>query len=97
MKNLHCAFAALLVSLAVSAQAAQSGGNDTNPTADERASCNASFHDGCARDSGGSVSASGFAAPAGGLGTSAPESGALLILAGLVAWGRRLNRLRRRT
>ena len=64
-----------------------------NTTADQNASCNASFHEGCKSDQTFTTSSSGFAAPAGVLGSSALESSliALLIAAGI---GRRLYRSR---
>lgn len=64
-----------------------------NTTADQNASCNASFHEGCKSDQTFTTSSSGFAAPAGVLGSSALESSliALLIAAGI---GRRLYRVR---
>jgi len=62
-------------------------------TADERASCNASFHSGCAKDSATGVSASGFAAPMGLIGSSAQEGAALALMLAIVAW---LSRGRRK-
>lgn len=62
-------------------------------TADERASCNASFHRGCAQDSAAGVSSSGFAAPMGLIGSSAQEGAALALMLAIVAW---LSRRRRK-
>jgi len=62
-------------------------------TADERASCNASFHRGCAQDSATGVSSSGFAAPMGLIGSSAQEGAALALMLAIVAW---LSRRRRK-
>jgi len=57
-------------------------------TADERASCQASFHEGCKSDS---ASSDGFAAPGGVLGSTVLEGGlVVLLIAGGVA--RRLGR-----
>jgi hypothetical protein len=54
--------------------------------ADERASCNASFHRGCVSDAKSTTSSSGFAAPAGVLGSSWLEGGlVLLLIAGGIA------------
>jgi len=61
-------------------------------TADERASCNASFHSGCAKDSATGVSSSGFAAPMGMIGSSPQEGAALALMLAIVAW---LSRRRR--
>jgi len=76
MKRLIAGF--LLWCVAGSAAAAYSA------TADAKASCNASFHEGCKTDQTFTASSSGFAAPAGVLGGS-PVEGALLSL--LVAAG----------
>jgi hypothetical protein len=62
-------------------------------TADERASCNASFHSGCAKDSATGVSSSGFAAPMGLIGSSAQECASLAVMLAVVAW---LSRRRRK-
>ena len=71
----------LLLDLAANVVHAQaSGGSAPNTTADTNASCNASFHVGCTTSSGGSVASSGFAAPAGVLGASLPESASLAML-----------------
>jgi len=60
-------------------------------TADERASCNASFHQTCVPDQSTSTSSSGFAAPIGVLGSSGLEGGLVaLLIAGGIA--RRLYR-----
>jgi len=77
---------ALLIWVAASTHATHNEAGDTTSTPSARANCSASFQDGCAHDSGGSVTVSGFAAPAGVLGVSLPESGALLLIAGFVAW-----------
>ena len=62
-----------------------------NSTADDQASCNASFHQNCVPDQTSTTSSSGFAAPLGVLGSSGLE-GALVVL--IVAGGvaRRLHR-----
>jgi len=54
-------------------------------TADERASCNASFHQTCQPEPTSGASSSGFAAPIGVLGSSGLEGGlvALLIMVGI--------------
>jgi len=55
-------------------------------TADSRASCNASFHQGCPSDQTSTASSSGFAAPVGVLGSSGLEGGlVLLLIAGGIA------------
>lgn len=76
----------LLLVLAANGVLAQTtGGSAPNSTADTNASCNASFHAGCATDSGGSVASSGFAAPVGALGASLPESASLAVLVVIAA------------
>ena len=60
-------------------------------TADDQASCNASFHQNCVSDQTSGTSSSGFAAPLGVLGSSALEGGLVaLLIAGGIA--RRLRR-----
>lgn len=67
----------------VFSQAYHSGINETT-TADANASCNAAFHDGCAdsdhEEQTHDASSSGFAAPAGALGGTAPELGLIALL-----------------
>jgi len=62
-------------------------------TADERASCNASFHRGCTQVATSGVSSSGFAAPMGLIGSSAQEGASLAVMLAIVAW---LSRRRRK-
>jgi len=67
-------------------------------TADERASCNASFHAGCPQESTTSVSSSGFAAPMGVIGSSPQESASLALMVAItagLAWRRRRREARR--
>lgn len=60
-------------------------------TADDQASCNASFHQNCISDETSTTSSSGFAAPLGVLGSSGLDGGlVVLIAAGGIA--RRLYR-----
>ena len=64
-------------------------------TADERASCNASFHRSCTQDSTTGVSSSGFAAPMGLFGSSAEEGASLALMIAIIAglsWRRRKAR-----
>jgi len=63
-------------------------------TADLKASCNASFHEGCKSAQTTTVSSSGFAAPAGALGSSGLESAFIAFLFS-AAIGGRLYRRRR--
>jgi hypothetical protein len=68
-------------------------------TADLRASCNASFHDGCPSSSGGSVSSAGFSAPIGVIGSSPEEGASLALMAAITAglsWRRRRRDASRR-
>ncbi|UCD67709.1 MAG: hypothetical protein JSW48_12890 [Betaproteobacteria bacterium] len=74
----------LLVGLAASANAYHSGVSETT-TADENASCNAAFHAGCPTDADHeeqthTASSSGFAAPAGDLGSSTFETAVIAFL-----------------
>ena len=82
MKRLTLTWVLLLA--AGVAQAQSSSGAAPNETSDTNASCNASFHVGCQQDSGSTLSSSGFAAPAGVLGGSLPESASLLAMVALV-------------
>ena len=79
----------ILLCVAASAHGYHNGAGDTTSTPDERASCNASFHDGCQQPSGSTLSSSGFAAPAGVLGGSLLESASLLAMVVLAVAPRR--------
>jgi len=82
-----------LIVFGATANAYHSGISETT-TADARASCNAAFHSGCVDDGDHeeqtqTASSSGFAAPAGGLGSSPAEIVFIALLVGGIVVGRR--------
>jgi len=83
----------LLCCVAGSASSYHTDDASESTKADTRASCNAAFHVGCQADQTFTASSSGFAAPAGALGSSGLESALVaLLLAGGI--GRGLYRAR---
>jgi hypothetical protein len=89
----HLIAALILSGTANLAFAVHGSGNDDSSTADERASCNASFHAGCPSESSDGSSSTSVAAPAGPLGSTAWE--ALLVILAAAA-SLRTNHQRRR-
>lgn len=79
-----------LVFCCVAGSAAAYHTDDANEStkADSNASCNAAFHLGCQTDQTFTASSSGFAAPAGALGSSPAESAAIsMLLAAAIGGG----------
>jgi len=94
-------FALMLSWCGTTANAYHSGISETT-TADTKASCNAAFHAGCSADSDGdheeqtqTADSSGFAAPAGGLGSSPTEVAVIILLVGGVVGARKRHSGRR--